>query len=123
MGIWQSAIGNLRPSFEGGRHSDGPRSTVAGGLVVGRGTWAAAGRSFFAAALGCCLAAAMCFAPASAGAQKKAAAPPHHATVSPWDVEAREYLGTPESEAAVTSGLAFLASHQQADGHWSSGGA
>ncbi len=56
-----------------------------------------------------------------AQAQQKKPAPPRR-VVSPWDVEAREYLGTPESEAAVTRGLAFLASHQQADGHWSSGG-
>jgi hypothetical protein len=53
---------------------------------------------------------------------QKRVAPPRRATVSPWDVEAREYLGTPESEAAVNSGLAYLAAHQQADGHWSSGG-
>lgn len=56
-------------------------------------------------------------------AQKKGAAPPpRKATVSPWDVEAREYLGTPESERAVEKGLQYLAGHQQADGHWSSGG-
>ena len=55
-------------------------------------------------------------------AQKKAGAPPRRTVISPWDVEAREYLGTPESEAAVNSGLAYLGSHQQADGHWSSGG-
>ena len=57
----------------------------------------------------------------SAHAQKRGT-PPRRPTVSPWDVEAREYLGTPESEAAVNAGLAYLASHQQADGHWSSGG-
>ncbi len=56
-------------------------------------------------------------------AQKKpTAAPPRKAVVSPWDVEAREYLGTPESERAVDKGLQYLAAHQQADGHWSSGG-
>ena len=49
-------------------------------------------------------------------------AAPKRTVVSPWDVEAREYLGTPESEAAVNAGLAYLAAHQQADGHWSSGG-
>lgn len=42
--------------------------------------------------------------------------------VSPWDVEAREYLGTPQSEAAARRGLAFLASRQISDGHWESGG-
>lgn len=41
---------------------------------------------------------------------------------STWDVEAREYLGTPASEAAVTRALAYLAAHQDADGHWRSGG-
>ena len=55
-------------------------------------------------------------------ADTKKAPPPKHATASPWDVEAREYLGTPESEAAVNRGLAYLASRQQPDGHWSSGG-
>ena len=29
--------------------------------------------------------------------------------ISPWDVEAREYLGTPQSEAAVKRGLDYLA--------------
>jgi len=48
--------------------------------------------------------------------------PPKRTVVSPWDVEAREYLGTPESEAAVNRGLAYLAARQQPDGHWSSGG-
>lgn len=41
--------------------------------------------------------------------------------VSPWDVEAREYLGTPRSEAAVNRGLAFLSVRQEVDGHWRSG--
>lgn len=52
------------------------------------------------------------------------AAPPRHAfrpPASPWDVAAREYLGTPASEAAARRGLAYLASHQSADGHWASG--
>lgn len=40
----------------------------------------------------------------------------------PFDVEAREYLGTPESEAAVRRGLEFLAARVQSDGHWSSDG-
>ena len=40
--------------------------------------------------------------------------------VSPWDVEAREYLGTPQSEAAVKRGLDYLAVTQQSDGHWNS---
>lgn len=60
--------------------------------------------------------------PGVATAQKRAAAPPRRVVASPWDVEAREYLGTPESEAAVNAGLAYLAARQQADGHWSSGG-
>ncbi|HZP84068.1 MAG TPA: prenyltransferase/squalene oxidase repeat-containing protein [Chthonomonadaceae bacterium] len=55
----------------------------------------------------------------SALAQGRARRP---AVVSPWDVEAREYLGTPQSEAAVRRGLAYLASRQEADGHWRSGG-
>lgn len=42
--------------------------------------------------------------------------------VSPWDVEARLYLGTPQSERAVERGLKYLASHQMPDGHWVSGG-
>src|SRR5438876_530889 len=46
-----------------------------------------------------------------AGAQQK----------NPFNVEAREYLGTPQSEAAVRRGLEFLASKQQPDGHWNSG--
>ena len=37
---------------------------------------------------------------------------------NPFDVEAREYLGTPKSEAAVNKGLEFLVKRQQADGHW-----
>jgi hypothetical protein len=59
--------------------------------------------------------------PACAQSRKRAA-PPRRVVVSPWDVEAREYLGTPESEAAVEQGLAYLAAHQQPDGHWASGG-
>ena len=55
-------------------------------------------------------------------AQKGKVSPPRHSVISPWDVEAREYLGTPESEAAVNAGLAYLAARQQADGHWASGG-
>lgn len=47
---------------------------------------------------------------------------PQQKVASPWDVEAREYYGTPESEGAVERGLAYLASHQLADGHWASGG-
>jgi len=39
----------------------------------------------------------------------------------PFDVEAKEYLGTPESEAAVRRGLEFLAARQMSDGHWNSG--
>ncbi len=54
-----------------------------------------------------------------AGAQGRAKAP--RRVVSPWDVEAREYLGTPRSEAAVNRGLAYLAAHQEADGRWRSG--
>ncbi len=40
---------------------------------------------------------------------------------NPFDVEAKEYLGTPQSEAAVKKGLEYLASKQQPDGHWLSG--
>jgi hypothetical protein len=40
---------------------------------------------------------------------------------NPFDVEAREYLGTPASEAAVTLALEFLASRQQPNGRWDSG--
>src|SRR5580700_4400853 len=58
----------------------------------------------------------------SASSKPTPPAPPKHTVISPWDVEAREYLGTPESEAAVEHGLAYLASTQLADGHWSSGG-
>ena len=55
-----------------------------------------------------------------AAAQKK---PKSGKTViSPWDVEAREYLGTPQSEAAVKRALDYLSTHQQPDGHWISGG-
>src|SRR5439155_10071238 len=39
----------------------------------------------------------------------------------PFNVEAREYLGNPQSEAAVQKGLEFLAKQQQPDGHWISG--
>lgn len=52
-------------------------------------------------------------------AQKKPSRPP---VISSWDVEAKEYYGTPQSEAAVTKGLAWLASRQSSDGHWASGG-
>jgi hypothetical protein len=40
---------------------------------------------------------------------------------NPFDVEAREYLGTPKSEASVVKGLEYLASKQAANGHWDSG--
>jgi prenyltransferase beta subunit len=60
--------------------------------------------------------AAICLWPARAAF---ATAPPRPA--SPWDIEAREYLGTPRSEAAVARGLSYLASSQAADGHWRSG--
>jgi len=39
---------------------------------------------------------------------------------APWDVEAREYLGTPASERAVAHALQYLASTQNADGSWTS---
>ena len=39
----------------------------------------------------------------------------------PFSVEAKQYLGTPQSEAAVQNALEFLASRQQPDGHWNSG--
>src|SRR5258708_13990330 len=38
-----------------------------------------------------------------------------------FNVEAKEYLGTPQSEAAMNRGLEFLAKQQLADGHWNSG--
>jgi hypothetical protein len=63
---------------------------------------------------------ASCLSGSSAQAQGRKQAP--RMGVSSWDVEAREYLGTPQSEAAVTRGLAYLAAHQEADGHWRSGG-
>jgi hypothetical protein len=40
---------------------------------------------------------------------------------NPFDVEAREYYGTPESELAVRKGLEYLAQKQAANGHWDSG--
>jgi hypothetical protein len=46
---------------------------------------------------------------------------PAAAQKNPFDVEAKEYLGTPRSEAAVQRGLEFLAARQQSDGHWNSG--
>ncbi len=77
-------------------------------------------RAIFLPLLGMC---AIGMSAMPAGAQKKATTtPPRKAVVSPWDVEAREYLGTPESERAVEKGLQYLAAHQLADGHWSSGG-
>ncbi len=56
---------------------------------------------------------------APAHSQKKKGGRP---VISPWDVEAKEYYGTPQSETAVNRGLAWLASRQLSDGHWSSGG-
>src|SRR5437879_3595941 len=55
--------------------------------------------------------------PYGAQGQRGKAASPRRPVISPWDVEAREYLGTPESEAAVNAGLAYLAARQQPDGH------
>lgn len=46
--------------------------------------------------------------------------PGHAQRRDPFDVEARQYLGTPQSEAAVQKGLNFLASRVQPDGHWNS---
>jgi hypothetical protein len=40
---------------------------------------------------------------------------------SPFDVDAKEYLGTPASEAAVQKALEFLKARQLEDGHWNSG--
>ncbi len=48
--------------------------------------------------------------------------PPRRQVGSSWDVEAREYLGNAQSEAAVNRALAYLAAHQQSDGHWSGSG-
>lgn len=56
-----------------------------------------------------------------AAAQRRTKPGPRKVVISPWDVEAREYLGTPELEAAVNAGLAYLAAQQQPDGHWRSG--
>ena len=71
----------------------------------------------------CVASVSLCLCGSNASAQKpQQKAPPKRTVTSPWDVEAREYLGTPESEAAVNRGLAYLASRQQPDGHWSSGG-
>lgn len=53
---------------------------------------------------------------------QKAQGTPRRSLGSSWNVEAREYLGTPQSEAAVNRGLAYLAAHQEPDGHWASGG-
>lgn len=61
-------------------------------------------------------AAALCIGVAAAAQEKKPDQPQN-----PFDVEAKEYLGTPQSEAAVKRGLAFLAEHQSSDGHWDSG--
>src|SRR5690242_14002979 len=69
------------------------------------------------------VAASMCCMTICARSDTKHSKPPtKKSAVSSWEVEAREYLGTPESEAAVNRGLAYLASSQLADGHWSSGG-
>lgn len=62
-------------------------------------------RTLLAAACACCAA-------PLAHAQRRA---------DPFDVEAREYLGTPQTEVAVRRGLDYLASRMQADGHWASG--
>jgi len=58
----------------------------------------------------------------TAMAQGGNSAPPRRMIASPWDVEAREYLGTPQSEAAVNRGLDYLMAHQEPDGHWMAGG-
>src|SRR5438034_4978800 len=39
---------------------------------------------------------------------------------SPWDVDEREYLGTPATERAVARALAYLARTQNPDGSWTS---
>lgn len=114
----------------GGWGLDVPRGWLRNGGLGMRPATGAARRgekttaSLFASALvlAVCVAAFLTVVPGAANAQKKGGAPPKRSAISPWDVEAREYLGTPESEAAVNAGLAYLASHQQADGHWSSGG-
>jgi hypothetical protein len=65
-------------------------------------------------------------------AQRRAAAPPPKrdpTTASGFslrqrdglDVEARDYLGTPESEAAVRKALKWLADNQSTDGAWPGG--
>jgi len=62
------------------------------------------------------------FASDKALAQQRKGATQYRPVASPWDVEAREYLGTPQSEAAVNRGLDYLTSHQEPDGHWMAGG-
>ena len=52
----------------------------------------------------------------AAAAPKKKAAPAR--VRSPWDVEAREYLGTPATEKAVARALKYLAGTQNPDGTW-----
>jgi hypothetical protein len=49
-------------------------------------------------------------------AKPKTAAPAR--ARSPWDVEAREYLGTAATERAVTRALDYLATNQNPDGSW-----
>src|SRR5438874_11382309 len=45
---------------------------------------------------------------------------PSHTYRGPWDAEAKEYLGTPQTERAVERALAYLAKNQNADGSWTS---
>ena len=68
----------------------------------------------------CVTSVSLCLCGESAFAQSRVG-PPRRQVGSSWDVEAREYLGTPQSEAAVNRALAYLASRQSSDGHWASG--
>ena len=67
-----------------------------------------------------CLVLCLCCVSGGAQGQKKGL-PARQAVASPWDVEAREYLGTPQSEQAVERALAFLGARQHSGGYWSSG--
>lgn len=64
----------------------------------------------------CLLSAASCLAAPAAKPAPKDAPPPR--AKSAWDVEAREYLGTPATERAVVRALRYLAENQSSDGSW-----